>query len=500
MGESIKEYWLLAAALAAVSLAVILLQKADCVDDAYVSFVFARNLADGHGLVFNIGEKVEGYSNFLWVIILAAFHYFSGVFIPAIAQQLGILLGVANVVLTWSIASKLLGDENRRWAFAAALLVALDLRVAVWSVEGLETPLYLFWVLAALRLYIGGEEPRWSWSLAALGAALTRPDGAVLFVALGIHRLWRLVREKRFPAAADWLALAVFLIPYGIYNAWRITYFGGHVFPNTFFARGSHGPLIGSIYAGLETWRAWGPVFVLFVGLAVYGGVKSGTKAGAVATWALVATAAVIAVGGDWMPHGRFLAPILPAVFLLATIGAGRIKKYRLGVIAMAAMIIVQLAGLIHYEAMPGFDKRWARNQDSFYNPVAEKLEELGASGKLVAVSDIGHIAYHADIRVIDTLGLVDTHLARLPGGPAWSTDLDYVLGRKPDFVVNMVRSYGDFEIGHTAFDRTALNSKKFHERYELAAKIPGYEASELSYDDFKRHKYTVEFLIWQRK
>src|SRR5262245_15180176 len=43
-------------------------------DDAYISFRYARNLADGHGLVFNPGgERVEGYSNFLWVLILAAF-------------------------------------------------------------------------------------------------------------------------------------------------------------------------------------------------------------------------------------------------------------------------------------------------------------------------------------------------------------------------------------------------------------------------------------------
>ena len=217
-------------------------------DDILISMRYAKNLAEGHGLVFNIGEKVEGYSNFLWVIILAALHSLSGVSIPSLAQQLGILLGLANVLLTFSIASKLPGDENRRWAFAAALLVALDLRVAVWSVEGLETPLYLFWALAALRLYIDREQPGWWWSLPALGAALTRPDGAVLFIALGIHRLWRLVREKRFPAGADWIALAVFVVPYGIYNAWRIAYFGGYLLPNTFFARGSHGPLIGAIY------------------------------------------------------------------------------------------------------------------------------------------------------------------------------------------------------------------------------------------------------------
>ena len=40
-------------------------------DDAYISFRFARNLVRGHGLVFNVGERVEGYTNFLWTVISA---------------------------------------------------------------------------------------------------------------------------------------------------------------------------------------------------------------------------------------------------------------------------------------------------------------------------------------------------------------------------------------------------------------------------------------------
>ena len=63
-----------------------------------------------------------------------------------------------------------------------------------------------------------------------------------------------------------------------------------------------------------------------------------------------------------------------------------------------------------------------------------------------------------------------------------------------------MVRHYGDFEIGHTAFDREIDRNELFVENYELAAVLEGYEASELSWDDFKRHDYRVEFKIWKRK
>ena len=41
------------------------------VDDAFISYRYAWNLVAGHGLVFNIDEYVEGYSNFLWVLLTA---------------------------------------------------------------------------------------------------------------------------------------------------------------------------------------------------------------------------------------------------------------------------------------------------------------------------------------------------------------------------------------------------------------------------------------------
>ncbi|MEZ4824399.1 MAG: hypothetical protein R2942_19210 [Ignavibacteria bacterium] len=42
-------------------------------DDAFISFRYVQNFVDGNGLVFNIGERVEGYANLLWVLILSVF-------------------------------------------------------------------------------------------------------------------------------------------------------------------------------------------------------------------------------------------------------------------------------------------------------------------------------------------------------------------------------------------------------------------------------------------
>jgi len=482
--------------------AVTYLQRGACVDDAYVSFVFARNLADGAGLVFNLGDRIEGYSNFLWVLILGGLRYFTGVSIPMAARIIGAVLAICNVLLVLSIARRVIG-EGSRWALAAAVLTAVDLRVAAWSVEGLETPLYLFWVLVALRLYLA-RRGMWLWGVAALGAALTRPEGAILFCALVVHRAIVLIREKRTPAV-DIAAVLIFALPFAAYNAWRIIYFGSGLFPNTFYARGDAGPLVGLIYISLELWRGWGPVAALLIAVTAWGALKGATAGGALMVWVVAGTTMVIIVGGDWMPNARFLVPLLPSAFILAAAGCEKISRPKVGMALMAILLATQVVDLVIYEAGSSFEKRWSRNQDEFYMPVARKLEELGARGALVALSDIGYITYHSGIRVVDTLGLVDRHLARMPGGPAWNTDLDYVMGRRPRFVVTMVRRYGRVELGHVAFDRAVLDSGDFMLNYRLETMVPGYKASELSYDDlkrleFKRRDYEVEFGIWRRK
>ncbi len=69
-------------------------------DDAYISFRYAQNLAEGNGLVFNVGEYVEGFTNLSWTVLLAA-----GVLLgwqaPDVAHCFGLLSGVALLLATY---------------------------------------------------------------------------------------------------------------------------------------------------------------------------------------------------------------------------------------------------------------------------------------------------------------------------------------------------------------------------------------------------------------
>jgi hypothetical protein len=230
------------AAIAGGSFAAI--RKAWLCDDAFISFRYAENLTNGLGLVYNAGERVEGYTNFLWTLGIA----------------LGMRLGVAPE--TWSIAwgvvfyvatmVLLLIDHRTRAREAppqdagaaagvtalapiACLVAAAHPDWQVYATSGLETAMFTFLVTAGYLL--GVRDRRGVRGLAGSGlafglAALTRPD-AVLFVPIMVaYAVW--ARRPRIASAAAFgAAFVVVWLPHAI---WKVAYYGEFL-PNTWYAK-----------------------------------------------------------------------------------------------------------------------------------------------------------------------------------------------------------------------------------------------------------------------
>lgn len=472
------------------------LQWGDPVDDAYVSFVYARNLWEGNGLTFNPGERVEGYSNFLWVILctLAGKEH-----IPFFAQFMGFSFWLADILLVYLLAKKM---KLEVWALAPALLTALDLRCAIWSVEGLETSFYLFGILLTFFLY-DCRGTKSLWFVPALATAMTRPEGASVFGAVAFHRFYSLVKQKERPKRGDFIALCSFIVFFLIYNLWRLTYFRSGILPNTYYARGGTGNiLLGVLYLAYQLWCGFGPLALVLVFMAL-AGIKVREKGNACektapAFWLLIGTAVVIFTGGDWMPNARFLVPLLPFVYIYCAYFAR--SKRKMGMALFCLLLVTNITSATIYEVRDSFWKRWARNQASFYMPVAEWLKTHTAQGKKVVLSDVGYITYYSRIRAIDTLGLTNKHLARIKGGSAWATDLNYIFAQRPDFIISMVRDYNGKEVGHTAFDRQLPSDERLHRYYEQVVEIYGYPADERALGDFQLRRYSVKFKIYQKK
>jgi arabinofuranosyltransferase len=209
-------------------------------DDAFISFRYARNFSNGDGLVFNPGfERVEGYSNFLWVLILAGCHRLG--WAPERAAN---WLSVSAMLLLWTLVVAFCARRLRgrpAWlVLVPALWLAANRSFAVWATGGLETKLFELLVVAAVLATIQQVELQrsesWLPALLLGLAALTRPDGVLLggtlLAARAAYEWWRGRLEWR--AAAKGLVL--FALVVGAHVAFRRLYYADWL-PNTYYAK-----------------------------------------------------------------------------------------------------------------------------------------------------------------------------------------------------------------------------------------------------------------------
>jgi hypothetical protein len=168
-------------------------------DDAFISFRYAKNLAEGLGLVFNEGARVEGYTNFLWTVIMAAFIELG--FDPG---QVAVVLGLLSLALASGAAAllvrRLLAETQSMLVSFAAILLAANYTFASYGTSGLET------MFAALLVLVAVERAEAGALLAAgtagIAATLAHPDHAVFYAVLGVLLFVR----DRFRSRAFWSA------------------------------------------------------------------------------------------------------------------------------------------------------------------------------------------------------------------------------------------------------------------------------------------------------
>ena len=213
-------------------------------DDAFISFRYARNLLEGHGLVFNPGEYVEGYTNFLWVLELAALWGVLGVPPERAAPWLSVActVGVVAVLGVWLAR---VSRVRHRWlvAWMAFGLLCSSATFAVWtSGGGLETRQFtLFIVLAVvcLSLWRWGRRGLVAASLSLALAAWTRPEGLLTgLVCIGWFAVQSMADAGRL--RPDWRRLAWLAAPFVVLVAahyvFRYAYYGEWL-PNTYYAK-----------------------------------------------------------------------------------------------------------------------------------------------------------------------------------------------------------------------------------------------------------------------
>jgi arabinofuranosyltransferase len=439
------------------------------VDDAYISFRFAQNLADGNGLVYNVGERVEGYTNFLWTLLLAGAARLGAPIEPA-AKVLGALSASAALVPLYLLARRL--RPLTTLPTIATWLLATSFLFTGYSVFGLETPFFIALILAGTEIFFRedareGEGIPWSGLVFAL-AGLTRPE-APLFI--GILMIWRPsgIFERK-----NLIRAALFVAPVAAHILFRRAYYGGWL-PNTLTAK--TGSLDQQLRGGSDYinnyLRHTGPILWLsFAAIAV--AITRRRREGlAIASIAALFGLYVVFVGGDWMPYFRFLAPAEPFAFLLVDQALRAIaeRKERAGTIAVIAFGFVGF--VMRVSSLSSAQVNIIKNDKGFWDDAAGRTAEWfvknGQPGP-IAIADIGYVGWKTGYPIVDMLGLMAPEISKLPGGYTLKVGpgfTDAVFRRDPRYVV-LIASNRDCKSPSKPFAKSMYSDSRFQSGFRI--------------------------------
>lgn len=422
-------------------------------DDAFISFRYAEHLADGLGLVWNPGERVEGYTNFLWVVLMS-FAIQAGRSPEFWSNAIGIACGGALLAL---VAQRAFDGERESAAsgsddadsgadfssrrslspvFIALLFLAPTIAAsrsfAAWSTGGLATmPFALLIYLATERYLIERRADRVTLtqltsSLLLAAAALTRPDGILFAGLLALVFLADVMRGRRsLRAFLLWCAPLVVIV--GAHFLWRFSYYG-YLLPNTFYAK------VNGFYAAqsVQYFRlfhadylvGWFLPFLLIPALAM-----RSARVSVYTLFVLSYGAYLFYIGGDHFEF-RFLVFLFPYFYWLLLRGIAiasqtlpaRMAPLGAGCIALL-LFSTTLYGTIRGEtsrdntgvADLGVAKRYAERRVREGILLRESIDK-GALPKdaVICVIGAGAVPYYTKWETIDFHGINDESVAHL--------------------------------------------------------------------------------------
>jgi hypothetical protein len=392
-------------------------------DDAMISMRYARNFANGAGLVFDPGAApVEGYSNLLWTLWMALPHALG---VRDTHTSLFVMLSSMALCLATSRSSERLARAlggGEAAALGALASVALCYPLLYWSLRGMEVAL-LAWLslvalLGALRAQ-RGEPVGLAARLALVAIPLVRADAAVpaLVVAAAYPALApRGARVRACAAALSAVALPILaqeLFRWHMYD---------ELLPNTYYLKLTGVALSTRLARGIETlWRhAAGELapWLLAAAIALAARRRDPRVALVAALFACVCAYSVWA-GGDaweWMPYAnRYVSAELPALAVLAALGAetaaGAARPLR--VIAVALALLGASQGNAFWRCFR--DGPAHAREERIVGALGVHLRETTKPNARIAFVWAGAAPYFSERPAIDLLGKSDARIARLP-------------------------------------------------------------------------------------
>ncbi len=439
------------------------------VDDAGITFAYARSVASGLGPVLQPGaEPVEGFSDPTWLLVLVVgkwcrlFDTGSLFGIPdfVLYPKAIALLCCAGILVACHVAAR----RVTRWPALVTLVTGVVLAsipsFVIWCFSGLENSLFALAVcVLAVRMFLAVSDQRlWTPAVAvtvgaiAAFAALTRPDGLIYSAAYPLVSVI-LVRRATWLTALRHTLYSVggFGIPFGAYLAWRISEFGRLV-ANTAVAKHQAMPTLHDLtrvtdlvhYAGAPAVAA----AIAVVGLAIFSASKRRESLVTLLVPLSLAILAYCVLRPDWMAQFRFATPVWALAALVVMICAAEVLAV-LGGRWRALVVLVLVAALIpsgvtwagdadRYRADSDVPLCWiALRFGRYFNGYADIL---GLNKGTLLAPDMGGSSLTSRLRLIDMAGLTDSRIADIKAGTADVSLADYVF---EDLEPTFVHSHG---------------------------------------------------------
>jgi hypothetical protein len=445
-------------------------------DDAMISMRYAKNLADGHGLVWNPGEDpVEGYTNPLWVVYMAIFHLLP---IPASKVSLSIQISgavflIINLYFTKKVTSIL--TQNKIVHYLAVILTAFYMPLNNWGLQGMEVSVLVLLTTAAIwKVLTSLKENKfspWPYILLAIGT-LVRIDIVVPYLVIFGYLL--ISRPKWIRSNLFWGLglLGVFILGQTAFRFW----YYGDLLPNTYYLKMEGFPLILRIKRGLMVLSEfivqmnW--VLFLLPFLTLLFKFDQNTILLALVISGQIAYS--VYVGGDAWEHqggsNRYLSIAMPLFFVLfitslnsvikAISSYARVPRLSKTTFINLCTTIFALFCMYNFNfflrTAPRTIETWIlKRQPIFveankeYLMMVQAIDQFTTPQAKLAVVSAGSIPYFSERPSIDLLGKNDRFIAHQPnhlpasiaeirpGHMKW--DYDYSIGQlKPDVIVQL--------------------------------------------------------------
>jgi arabinofuranosyltransferase len=436
-------------------------------DDAFISFIYARNLIRGNGLTW-FGNYVEGYTNFLWVIWIA-FGFVLSIEPVLWSQITGITFFALTIFFSLKISFKIF--KSLIPVLLTGILLITNYTMVCFATGGLETMLQTFFITLLVFLFFefkSSDESKIKRiliivSLISSLAILTRLDSIVPISVIFISVLYRLFKEKK-KVDYYFLLLLPFIVIVGIWFIWKLYYYGS-LLPNSYYIKLNDKVLFSAsgikfIYRFFHWYLIW-PFVLIGIIYHIIRKKKFGEYLVSIMLILIVWILYILYTGGDFMEF-RFFVPVLPILFVFISFliynTASGFSRPINGIFIIISLIILISSSILHsksfkditndsyLDSIDALSTFYGVYPDNNWDRIGNALKnEFTNNDVILALNSVGAIVYYSEINTVDLLGLNSKNISenyRLKEnvsprpGHRMIAKIEYLISKKVNFII----------------------------------------------------------------